>query len=478
MIIFYPLYLTYHQKWAIMRDHTNLLKELAAEYSTYSPISEKLHLRAKESMIDGGSHALRLMKPFPPRILAAQGAKIFDADNHGIIDFWQGHFGNILGHNAPVVTDVLQKFFAAGHGLQTGFADQLQVEAAEVLCRQTGCERVRFTTSGSLATMYAIMLSRAFTGRELVMKIGGGWHGGHPWGLKGVKFDAGPGYNHLEGEGFPAVIADQVVQTSFNNSQMLSDHFREYGNRLACFILEPVIGSAGFIPATREYLQTARKLADQFGVVLIFDEVIAGFRFRAGNVAKIYGVQPDLTTFGKIIGGGMPVAAVGGRKDIMEMAGSSTGLRVRFSGGTYSGHPSSMLAAKTMMNYLAENETEIYPRLAALGIVAREKFIQAFKNEGISARSTGFNKDLPDSSLFVLHFPYQSDHQISSPEDANDPELCDLVLRKEVVKLGLLLHDVNMTEGKGAVSFAHTEADLEMVAAACSKLAKRIKKAL
>jgi glutamate-1-semialdehyde 2,1-aminomutase len=461
-----------------MADHTRLLKEMAEEYSRYSPTSEKLHTRAKSSMVDGGSHALRLNKPFPPRIISANGAKLTDADRHVIIDFWQGHFGNILGHNPAVITDSLQNYFAGGSGLQTGFADELQIEAAEVLCQQTGSERARFTTSGSLATMYAIMLARSFTGRELVMKISGGWHGGHPWGLKGVKFDAGPGYDHLEGEGFPQVIGEQVVQTRFNDTQMLADHFKQYGERLACVIMEPVAGNGGFIPGTREYLQTARKLADQYGVVLIFDEVIAGFRFRAGNVGKLYGVQPDLATFGKIIGGGMPVAAVGGRKDVMEMAGSSTSQRVRFSGGTYSGHPSSMLAAKTMMNYLVQNETKLYPRLASLGKLARERFTQALASEGVHTMSTGFNKDLPDSSLFILHFPSQAGHQITCPEDANDPSLCDTVLRKEVVKLGLLLQDVNMTEGKGAVSYAHTEEDLDKVSNACGILAARIKKSL
>jgi len=461
-----------------MRDHDQFLNELSKKYSGYSPKSESLNNRAKESMVDGGSHSLRLMKPFPPRIKTSRGAYIYDEDDHEIIDFWQGHFGNILGHNPLIITQALQNFFADGNGLQCGFADEMQIEAAEVLCRQTGSERVRFTTSGSLATMYAIMLARAYTKRELVMKVAGGWHGAHPWGLKGVKFDSAAGYNHLEGEGTPPYIGDQVIQTCFNDCEMLNAHFREYGDRLACFITEPVVGNGGFIPGTREYLQTARKLCDQYGVVLVFDEVIAGFRFRAGSVSKLYGVQPDLSTFGKIIGGGMPVAAVGGKKEILEMAGSSTGLRVRFSGGTYAGHPACMLAAKTMMTYLVENEDLVYTRIAALGKIARQNFIEAFKSEGIYARSTGYNTDLPDSSLFILHFPYNPETRLNKPEDANDPSLCDLTLRKEVVKLGLLLHNVNMTEGKGAVSFAHTEADLEKVTDACKELARTINRSL
>ena len=159
------------------RDYTPLLAELAQEYAQYAPTSATLNQRAEQHLVDGGSHTVRLIWPFPPRIVSAEGAWIKDEDGHAILDFWQGHLGNILGHNPAIVTSALSRSLDGGFGLQTGFADRLQVEVAEILCRQTGAERVRFTTSGSLATMYAIMLARAFTGRHLVMKVGGGWHG-------------------------------------------------------------------------------------------------------------------------------------------------------------------------------------------------------------------------------------------------------------------------------------------------------------
>jgi len=163
------------------RDYTQLLAELAEAYIRHSPKSAALNERAKQYLVDGGSHALRLIQPFPPRIVAARGAWLKDEDGHDILDFWQGHLANVLGHNPEIITSALARAFAEGFGLQTGFADRLQVETAEILCRRTGAERVRFTTSGSLATMYAILLARAFTGRDLVMKVGGGWHGAQPW---------------------------------------------------------------------------------------------------------------------------------------------------------------------------------------------------------------------------------------------------------------------------------------------------------
>jgi glutamate-1-semialdehyde 2,1-aminomutase len=458
------------------RDYTQILAELRSAYAARAPKSAALNERAQRVQVDGGSHALRLMQPFPPRIAAANGAWVTDEDGHRMLDFWQGHLANILGHNPKVVTTALSQAFTDGQGLQTGFTERYQVEVAELLCERTGAERVRFTTSGTLATMYAILLARAFTGRDVVMKVGGGWHGAQPWALKGIGFHREQGYQHVETAGLPSAVYEEVVVTRFNDPEMLRDHFRQYGDRVACFIVESFMGAGGFMPATREYLQTARELATQYGAVLIFDEVIAGFRFRAGNTGALYGVQPDLATFGKIIGGGMPVAAVAGCADIMNLAGRAGGSRVKFSGGTYSGHPASMLAAKTMLRYLVEHEVDIYPRLAALGDRIRHILEDAFLDEGIYARCTGWGNDvLPGSSIFMLHFPYQEGHPLAAPDDVFNPAVCDVALNGDVLQLALLLEDVHMMHGHGAVSTAHTEADMVFLEAACRNVARRLK---
>ena len=460
------------------RDYTPLLAELEEAYAEYSPRSGKLNERALRVQVDGGSHALRLTQPFPPRIATARGAWLADEDGHRILDFWQGHLANVLGHNPEVVTSELARAFESGFGLQTGFTDRLQVETAELLCQQTGAERVRFTTSGSLATMYATMLSRAFTGRTLVMKVGGGWHGAQPWALKGIGFSAGngAGFEKVESGGVPVAVTDKVIVTGFNDPDRLRDHFREYGDRLACFIVEPFIGVGGFAPATAEYLQTVRELTEQYGAVLIFDEVIAGFRFRAGNAGALYDLQPDLATFGKIMGGGMPVAAVAGRADILGLAGRTAGGRVKFSGGTYSAHPASLLAAKTFMTYLVANEQEVYRRLAELGERTRQGLESAFASEGICAHCTGHDSDiLPGSSMFMLHFPYKEDAQLDRPEDWFDPAVCDISLSHMVLDLALLLEDVFMLHSHGGVSTAHTEADIDFLGEACRRAAHRIK---
>jgi glutamate-1-semialdehyde 2,1-aminomutase len=460
------------------RDYTPLWAELVDAYGRYSPQSKALQEKAQRHLVDGGSHALRLIPPFPPRIAAARGAWLTDEDGHDILDFWQGHLANVLGHNPEIITSELARAFEARHGLQTGFADRTQAETAELLCQRTGAERVRFTTSGTLATMYSIMLSRASTGRTLVMKVGGGWHGAQPWALKGIGFSAenGAGFQKVESDGTPVAVTDKVIVTGFNDPDRLRDHFRQVGDQLACFIVEPFLGVGGFAPASREYLQTARELTHQYGAMLIFDEIIAGFRFRAGNTGALYGIQPDLATFGKVIGGGMPVAAVAGRADILSLAGSEGGSRVKFSGGTYSAHPASLLASKTLITHLVSHEAEIYPRLAELGEKAREAITAAFMEEGIFVHHTGYDSEvLPGSSLFMLHFPYDEHAQLDRPEDWFDPSVCDLALTHKVLDVALLLEDVFMLHSHGGVSMAHTEADITFLGEACRRAARRVK---
>jgi glutamate-1-semialdehyde 2,1-aminomutase len=462
------------------KDYTSLINELKTAYIEYAPRSAALNERAQRVLVDGGSHALRLMQPFPPRVVQAQGGWIKDEDGHAILDFWQGHIANILGHNPSIVTSTLAQTLREGFGLETGFTDRLQVEFAELLCQCTGAERVRFTTSGTLATMYSILLARAFTGRDLVMKVGGGWHGAQPWALKGVGFqgDRAHGFQHVETSGLSVAQTDEVIVTRYNDADMLHDHFQQHGDQLACFIVEPFIGSGGFIPATREYLQTARALTQRYGAVLIFDEVIAGFRFRAGNMGALYAIQPDLATFGKVIGGGMPVAAVAGRADIMNLAGRAGSSRVKFSGGTYSAHPASLLTGKTMVQHLVDHESEIYPRIAALGEQTRSIFESTFAEEGIDVRCTGSISDvLPGrgSSAFMPHFPRQPEHRLIMPEDVFDPTICHVALSQEALQLALLLENVHVMHGHGAVSLAHTEADLAFLEEACRRVARRFK---
>ena len=319
-----------------MRDYGRLLDEIGEAFEERFPRSSALHRDACRHLVDGGSHTLRLTRPFPPRIVSAHGGRVRDEDGHDILDFWQGHMANILGHNPAIITSELERVFANGSGLQLGMTDLLQAEVAEILCRRTGADRVRLTTSGTLATMYGVMLARASTGRNLVMKVGGGWHGAQPWSLKGTVFKAGNGggFGGVETEGLPAPVTEDVIVTAYNDPERLREDFARHGDSVACFVVEPLIGAGGLIPATREYLALARELTHQYGALLIFDEVVNGFRFRAGNLGALYGIAPDLAIYGKAIGGGMPVAALAGREEVMGLIGRAGGHRVAVLGGT------------------------------------------------------------------------------------------------------------------------------------------------
>jgi len=457
--------------------YASLIAELEKEYTQRFARSAQSDVRANKVLVDGATHMARYYAPFPFRCQAAKGAYVWDVDGHQILDFWQGHYANILGHNPPEVTAPLSAALADRWGLQTGFADELEEEVGTLITRQTGAERVRFTTSGTLATMYAIMLARAYTNKPYILKVGGGWHGGQPWALKGVSYKS-DAYSHLESEGLPRGVEGEVMLTRFNDTEELTTIFRQNGDRIACFILEPWVGSGGYIGATPEYLRAARELTAKYGAVLILDEVIAGFRFRAGNLAALYGVQPDLMTLGKIAGGGMPLAAVAGRLDVMRLASRMGGRRVRFDGGTYSAHPATLLAAKVMINYLVSHEAEIYPYIAALGEKARRGIEQAFAIHGIAARCTGdANAMVPGSSLAGVQFPINGKDVLDCPEDTQNPAKCDIALRERVLKLGLLLQDVNVAHGLGAVSTAHTEADINRLIAAVEAVAARVARA-
>lgn len=461
------------------RDHSRLIEELHSAYAARFPRSAGLQQRAARVMADGGSHGIRLNRPFPPRIADASGAYLIDVDGHTLVDFWQGHYANILGHAPAAVTEALAAAFSAGRGLQLGMTDELQIETAELLCVSLNAEKVRFTTSGTLATMYAVMLARAFTGRGLVVKVTGGWHGSQPWGLKGVNRHAGLEPWGLESEGLPAHIGDEILVSRYNDVADLEEVFNRRGSEVACVIVEPFLGAGHFMAARPEYLRLARVLTERHGVLLILDEVISAFRFRAGDLGALYGVRPDLVTVGKIIGGGMPVAAVAGRADVMALCGREGGSRVGFSGGTYSAHPASLLAAKTMVSYLVAHEAEIYPRLAGLGDLLRSAIETGFASEGVLARcSGGPNAVLPGSSLAAVHFPHDENVVLDQPHVARDPAFFDVVLRDEVLQLALLLDDVYTCGGGCALSTAHSEADIERIGEACRAAGRRIKEDL
>jgi glutamate-1-semialdehyde 2,1-aminomutase len=270
-----------------------------------------------------------------------------------------------------------------------------------------------------------------------------------------------------------------IVMTRFNDMEDLEEKFREHGERIACFVLEPFIGAGGFIFSRKDYLQKARELTRQYNSLLIFDEVVSAFRFHAGGLQSLYAIKPDLTVLGKAIGGGMPVSAVAGRDDVMELCSpeAKPDQKVKFEGGTFSAHPASMLAGLTYIKYLMENESEIYPRIGQLGAKIRNGIEEIFTAHGFNVKCTGYGELVPDNSSCVgVQFLQEKIDRITFPEQVWNAEVSDLELREKIFKLAMLEEGFNIFHGFGAVSAAHTESEIQASLDAVERIAKKWKK--
>jgi glutamate-1-semialdehyde 2,1-aminomutase len=471
---------------ALERGHMTgmdkLRGHLVKEYRRKTAKSRAIFHRAEKVMIEGGSHTNRLWRPYPFFASVAEGPVVRDVDGNTYIDYWQGHYANVLGHNPKLIRRQIAACVGRG-ALHTGFEAGHQIELAETLVRKLGGRetKVRFTTSGTLATMYAVILAQGLTGRDHVLKIGGGWHGASPYLLKGVKYHDDVGFEGRESAGLLDDIVRRTLVTRFNDCDDLQRVFKENGDRIACFIVEPFLGVGGFLPSSKEYLELARRLTAQHGSLLIFDEIISGFRFCPSGVQTLYGVRPDLTAFGKIIGGGHAVSAVVGPREVMEGCGRARGPsgRVLFDGGTFSAHSEYMKAGLIMLGHLVRSAPTVYPKLARSGEKLRRGIERAFADEGVPARCTGYgNEVVPGSSLFMVHFPREAGLAFKNPEEIYDDRRTNVALREEILKISLLVNGVNSVHGGGSVSAAHSDRDIDRTIDAYAESARLFKKYL
>ncbi len=451
-------------------------ERLRVEFERRFPRSLAALHSAGPQLLGGTSHSLRGNNPFMVLVDQASGSQVFDLDGHRIIDYWQGHYANLLGHNPRFVTEALAEELSRGKGLHDGMLHEIEHHLAELLCARTGMDRARFTTSGSLATFYATLLARCFTNRKGVLKVSGGWHGSQPFGLKGVSSRDGT-YDHLESEGLPESLGDEILLVKYNDVVALRKTFAEQGRRIACFIVEPLLGSGGGITATREFLAEARRLTSSHGALLISDEIISGFRFRAGDLISSYGVTADLLVLGKIIGGGMPVAAVLGREDVMRLCTPGGGSRVRFEGGTYSAHPLALLAARTMVEKLCDAGSTTYAELANKGEWLRAELIAQFERLSVPVCVTGsLPAGMGGSSVVMWHFVKQQGLQPSCAEDLTRKDRRHPVVDAALFRAVSLLEDLHV-KGGGCVSGAHSDADLKSTLQSVANAVARLREA-
>ena len=314
--------------------------------------SQELFEEAQRYLPGGVNSPVRAFKAVggtPPFIVRGQGSRIFDADGNEFVDYVCSWGPLILGHSHPQVVDALKQ--AVERGTTFGASTELEIILAKTICAALpSIEMIRFVNSGTEATMSALRLARAFTGRDKIVKFSGGYHG-HADGLL-VKGGSGLATLSLPNSpGVPASYAQNTLVAPYNNTEAVAQLFQRHPEEIAAVIVEPVAANMGVMPPKPGFLDGLRRLTSEYGALLIFDEVITGFRVAYGGAQTIYGITPDLTCLGKIIGGGLPVGAYGGKREIMEMIAPTGPV---YQAGTLSGNPLAMTAGIETIKVLGQ----------------------------------------------------------------------------------------------------------------------------
>jgi len=366
-----------------------------------------------QQLIPGGVNspvrAFRSVGGTPVFFKKGLGSRLWDVDGKEYIDYINSWGPMILGHAHPEVIKAVQE--VAANSLSFGAPTGLELEIAELInALVPSMEQVRLVSSGTEATMSAIRVARGFTGRNKLVKFEGCYHG-HSDALL-VK--AGSGlltFGEPSSAGVPAEVAAHTLTLEYNNTQQLKELFASAGNEIACVIIEPVVGNMNLVVPHMEFLQTLRELCTEYGAVLIFDEVMTGFRVHLGGAQALYNIKPDITTLGKVIGGGLPVGAFGGRKDIMQCLAP---LGAVYQAGTLSGNPVAVTAGLATLKLL--QAPDFHAKLAAQTKKLVDGLVAAAKEAGVvfSAQSVGgmfglyFSEKCPTSFAEVMQSDKES----------------------------------------------------------------------
>jgi glutamate-1-semialdehyde 2,1-aminomutase len=434
----------------------------AREYVAKTGHSRALFEQALAVMPGGNSRTTTFFDPYPFYIQRGQGAHVEDADGQLRLDFNGNYTSLILGHAHPEVVKAAQD--AVAQGLSFPGPTEHEVRLAELLTRRIpSLDSIRFTNSGTEATMNAVRLARAFTGRPKIAKFEGAYHGTHDWVLVSVSPDpkAAGGRRRPKpvawSGGVPPAVMKHVVVLPWNDPEACEQIIEKEAASLAAVLVDPLLGIGGILPPVDGFLQRLRAITERLGIVLIFDEVIS-FRIAAGGAQERFGIRPDLTTLGKIIGGGLAVGAFGGRKEIMDFYDPRQGAARINHGGTFNANPVTMVAGIATMEALTP---EAYARLDALGERLRGgvgRLLEGLRRRG---QVTGVG------SLFCLHWTSSplTDYRSSRPKDPDAP------LR---VFLGLLNEGILLTQrGLGACSLAMTDDDVDRFVNALARVLSR-----
>jgi glutamate-1-semialdehyde 2,1-aminomutase len=396
----------------------------------------------------------------PIFISRASGAYIFDNNNKRYIDYVGSWGPMVLGHAHPEVIKTVQE--RAALGLSFGAPTEIETELAQLICKlMPSIEMVRMVSSGTEATMSAIRLARGYTNRDMIVKFEGCYHG-HSDSLL-VKAGSGAlTFGVPTSPGVPASFVAHTLTLNYNDNEQVEKVFKEMGDKIACVIVEPVAGNMNCVPPGTGFLQTLRKVCDQYGSVLIFDEVMTGFRVALGGAQALYNIKPDLTTLGKIVGGGMPVGAFGGKRAIMEKLAP---LGPVYQAGTLSGNPVAMSAGLKTLE-LIMSDKDFYTRLSQRTQQLLNGLNAAARDAQIPFVTTSVG------GMFGLYFNV-----------ADKIETYADVMRSDAERFKKFFH-LLLDDGvylapsafeAGFVSIAHTEQDIDDTVAAAARAFAKLK---
>ncbi len=408
--------------------------------------SRELYGRALSVMPGGVNSSVRATTPYPAFINRGTGGSVIDVDGNRYIDFIMGYGPLLFGHDLPdSVQSRVQSILAEGP--MYGAPTEVEVELAEFIVRHVPTvEMIRFVNSGTEATVSAIRLARAVTGRNKIVVMDGGYHGANDSTLvEGSMTETAPST-----PGIPLDTADHVISIPFNDQEAVHEVFASHGTEIAAVITEPILGNTGIITPQDGFHETLRDLCTDNEALLIFDEVITGFRVGGFKCAQgKFGIEPDITTFGKIIGGGMPVGAIGGRADLIESFTPSGNV---FQSGTFSGHPVTMAAGVESLKYAADND--VYDHVNGLGERLRDGLRDIIEDQAPSYTVVGTD------SMFKVLFTRKSGRiQNASDVRGSQKERWERLFRTELKNRGILL-PANQFESQ-FVCYAHSTDDID-----------------
>ena len=410
-------------------------------YVSKTSKSKHMHKKAKQVLPSGVSYFLRYFDPYPFYTAMAKGSKIVDVDGNDYIDFWLGHYALILGHSPPEIVNAVRQQIE--NGTHYGTCHELEITMADQVVKMIpSAEMIRFTNSGTEAAMYATRLARTYTNREKIAKVEGGWHGGYD----ALHIAVSPPLDVPQSNGITKGAQEDTIVIPFNDLEEARNKLKKYN--IAAIIVEPVLGAGGGVPADKEFLKGLRELCSEKGALLIFDEIVTGFRLAPGGAQQYYGILPDITILGKIMGGGFPIGVIASRREIMEYMDPLLYERPEFSfhGGTFCGNPVSLTAGLTTLKLLEDGHLQ--DQLNRQGDRIRQQLHDIFEKGKIDIYITGV------SSIFQTHFTREEVRDVRSAFQADRTKLMDY-------HMYLIANGVFFLPTKiGVLSRAHTKKDV------------------